>query len=88
MNIQEKRELGYEIRSLTPRHIERVAEIIIKNRTKNQSNHSNHNSHNNVNILEEDSFGVDLDKMDLKTLREVQNYIKQVKKKPQEYSVK
>lgn len=87
MNIQEKRELGYEIRSLTPRHIERVAEIIIKNKTKNQGNH-NHNSLNNGNILEEDSFGVDLDKMDLKTLREVQNYIRQVKKKPEEYSVK
>ena len=70
-----------------------MVEIILKNKNKGHNHNHSHfgnNHHEKIHLRnntipnggqEVDKIGIDLDKTDLKTLREIQNYIKQVKKK-------
>ena len=51
--------------------------MIMKNKGKMQNGHS-----------EGEMIGVDLDKLDLKTLRQIQNYIRVVKKKPEDSEIR
>ena len=81
LTLKEKKELAQEIRKLDPGHLQRIYMIIKKSHLN--SNHSNaissqvfdENKNSEDNELEE-IFGVDLEKLDQKTLKQLNNYIK------------
>lgn len=79
--MKEKREIAQEIRNLDPRHLQRIYSII---KNSPQYNHSSSHSKETVDESKigdggeggEEVLGVDLEKIDQKSLRELQNYIK------------
>lgn len=52
--------------------------MVLKNKVKTQ----------NCSSEEGETIGIDLDKLDLKTLRQIQNYIRVVKKKPEDSEIR